>query len=286
MAEAKTAATERRVQVPGAELHLLEAGEGDPVVLVHGWPQHGYMWRHLVPELAATHRVLVPDLRGLGRSDAPAGSYSKHELAADLVGLLDAEGIDRATFIGHDWGGWSSWLVALEHPERVERLVAIDIPPPWGGGVSLRRLPWQLTIGLYQFVISAPFLGERAVRSGAMPGGVLRGGSGKAMRFTDEDLETYLAPLREPARARASVALYRTFLTREAPAIARGTYTTDVLRVPTLAIFGDESNLVKMTGLPEPRPNLTVEVVEGCGHFVPEEKPEELAKLVREFLRG
>lgn len=276
----------RRVRVPGAELHLVEAGAGDPVVLVHGWPQHGHMWRHLVPKLAPTRRVLVPDLRGFGRSDAPPGTYRKHVLAADLVALLDAEGIERATFVGHDWGGWASWLVALEQPERVERLVAIDIPPPWAGGVSLRRLLYQLTIGPYQLVIAAPFLGVRAVRSGFMPGGILRGGSGKAMRFGDEDLEAYLAPLREPARARASVALYRTFLTREAPAIARGTYTTDDLQVPTLNIYGADSKLVKMTGLPEPGPNLTVEVVPGSGHFVPEEKPGEVAELVRAFLAG
>jgi pimeloyl-ACP methyl ester carboxylesterase len=126
----------------------------------------------------------------------------------------------------------------------------------------------------------------RAVRSGAMPGGILRGGSAKSMRYSDEDLEIYLAPLREPDRARASVSLYRHFLTREVWKIGRGTYTTSELRVPALAIFGDESKLMKMTGLPEPNPNLTVEVVEGCGHFVPEEKPEELAKLVRGFLGG
>lgn len=286
MTEAATAAKERRVRVPGAELHVLDAGEGDPVVLVHGWPQHGHMWRHLVPELAATRRVLVPDLRGFGRSEAPPGDYRKHTLAGDLVALLDAEGIERATLIGHDWGGWAAWLVALEHPERIERLVAIDIPPPWGGGVTVRRLPQQLTIGLYQAIISAPFLGVRSVQSGAMPGGILRGGSAKAMRYSEAELETYLAPLREEPRARASVALYRTFLTREAPAIARGTYTTDDLRVPTLAIYGSESKLVKMTGLPEPGPELRVEVVAGSGHFVPEEKPDEVARLVQGFLAG
>ncbi len=278
------ATRQRPVQVPGAKLHVLETGAGDPVVLVHGWPQHGHMWRHLIPELAPEHRVIVPDLRGFGLSEAPPGDYRKHVLAADLVALLDAEGIERATLIGHDWGGWASWLVALEHPERVERLVSIDIPPPWQGGFSLRRLPWQLTIGQYQVLASAPWLGMRLIRSGRLTAGLLRGGSGKAMRFTEEELETYVAPLREPARARASVALYRQFLLREVPAIARGRYTTRDLRVPALAIFGGESALVKMTGLPDPDPNLTVEVVAGSGHFVPEERPDEVARLVTAFL--
>jgi pimeloyl-ACP methyl ester carboxylesterase len=276
----------RDVRVPGARLHLLEAGEGDPVVLVHGWPQHGYMWRHLVRELAPERRVLVPDLRGFGRSEAPPGDYRKHALAGDLVALLDAEGIERATFVGHDWGGWAAWLVALESPERVEKLVAVDIPPPWAGGFAPSRLVRQLTLGSYQAVIAAPVLGERAVRSGAAPGSILKAGSGREMRWRDKELEIYLAPLREPARARASVALYRTFLTREAPAIARGIYTGDELRVPALNVFGSESKLLQMTGLPEPRANLTVETIAGSGHFVPEEKPKELAALVRAFLSG
>ena len=141
-----------------------------------------------------------------------------------------------------------------------------------------------MTLGVYQFVISAPLIGSRSVRSGFMPAGILKGGSAKSTRFSEEELEVYLAPLREPARARASVALYRHFLLREAPAIARGRYTTRELRVPALAIFGEESKLVKMTGLPEPEENLRVEVVAGSGHFIPEEKPDEIARLVGGFL--
>jgi pimeloyl-ACP methyl ester carboxylesterase len=275
---------ERRIALPGVELHALDAGAGDPVVLVHGWPQHGRMWRHLMPELAKTRRVLVPDLRGFGRSEAPTGRYDKHTLAADLIALLDAEQIERAAFVGHDWGGWASWLVALEHPERVERLVAIDIPPPWGRPFQWSRLPKALAFGSYQYVISTPVLGERVVRSGKLPGGILKAGSARATRWSDRDLEAYLAPLHERARARASVRLYRTFLTREALAVARGTYTTNELTVPTLSIWGSESRLASMIGMPQPRPNLRVEVVEGVGHFVAEEAPAELNALVREFL--
>jgi len=275
---------ERRVRVPGAELHLAEAGSGDPVVLLHGWPQHGGMWRHLAPELARSYRVLIPDLRGFGRSDAPPGPYDKHTLLGDVLALLDAEGIERAIFIGHDWGGWVSWLAALEHPERVERLIGIDIPPPSVSRPSLRRLPKQLVFSSYQVMISAPGVGAWLVRSGKLPGGVLRAGSGKAMRWTDEELEMYLAPLREPARARATVALYRTFLTREVPKLARGAYTQSELKLPALSIFGEESKVLAMTGLPDPDPNLRVEVLPATGHFVPEERPEEVAELVRGFL--
>jgi pimeloyl-ACP methyl ester carboxylesterase len=122
------------------------------------------------------------------------------------------------------------------------------------------------------------------VRSGWLPGGILKGGSGRAARWSRDELEVYLAPLREPARARASVGLYRTFLTREAPAIARGTYTSTELTVPTLSIWGSESKLAAITGIPASAANHRVEVVEGAGHFVPEEAPGEVNALVRHFL--
>ena len=108
----------RRIRVPRGELHLTEAGAGFPIVLLHGWPQHGGVWQPLIVGLGEDHRVLVPDLRGFGRSDAPDGDYSKHSLAADVLALLDREGIERADVVGHDWGGWIAWLLALEHPGR------------------------------------------------------------------------------------------------------------------------------------------------------------------------
>ena len=243
------------------------------------------MWRHLIPVLsAAGHRVIAPDLRGFGRSEAPPGDYRKHAFVDDLIALLDAEGIERAAVVGHDWGGWAAWLTALEHPERVSRFVGIDIPPPWVARQRPRKLWNQLRFGSYQFVISTPFLGARAVRQGRVVREVLVRGSGRSMAWTEEDLEAYLAPLRERARARASVRLYRTFLTRELPAINLGTYTERDLTVPGLVIMGAESPITRMIWTPVAGPNLEVEVVEGSGHFVPEEKPDELAALVRAFL--
>ena len=275
----------RRVGLPGVELSLLEAGsaDADPVVVLHGWPQHGYMWRHLISPLAEAHRVLVPDLRGHGESEAPPGDYAKHVFVEDLLALLDAEGIERATLIGHDWGGWTAWLAALEHPERVRRFVSIDIPPPGSARPSLARLPKQMAFMSYQFAVASPWAGERLVRSGRIVSGVLRGGV-RSHWWSDAELEAYVEPLREPAHARASVALYRTFLTRELPAIARGTYTVDELRGPGLVIMGGESPILKMTGAPQPTSLLEVEIVEGAGHYIPEEKPAETAALVRGYL--
>jgi pimeloyl-ACP methyl ester carboxylesterase len=275
----------RRVALPGVEISLLEAGQasGDPVVLLHGWPQHGHMWRHLIGELAPDYRLLVPDLRGFGRSQAPRGDYRKHVFCDDLVALLDAEGIERAAIVGHDWGGWTAWLAALEHPDRVTRFVSIDIAPPARARPSLTRLPQQLVFSSYQVLISTPWLGERLVRSGRIVRAVLRRGA-HGFEWSDAELAAYTEPLRDLTHARASVSLYRTFLTRELPAISRGTYTADELRIPGLVIMGSESAILKMTGAPEPTSHLEVEIVDGAGHFIPEEKPAEVATLVRGFL--
>jgi pimeloyl-ACP methyl ester carboxylesterase len=119
--------THRFVDANGVTLHVAEAGSGPPLLLLHGWPQHWWCWRLLIPRLAESYRVIAPDLRGFGWSGAPRGSYAKSTFAADVLALLDIEGLDRVRLVGHDWGGYTSFLLALEHPERVERMVALDI---------------------------------------------------------------------------------------------------------------------------------------------------------------
>ena len=285
-----TAATdtvqERWVSLPGLDLFVREAGDGPPLLLLHGWPQHGAMWEPLIGELAGDFRVIVPDLRGFGRSEAPAGPYDKHTLAADVLALMDAEGIEKATIVGHDWGGWIAWLLALEHPERVERFADLDVPPPWSrdSQVSLAKLPKQLLFSSYQWIISSPLVGERFVSSPQWLARFIRGGSKRTDVWTAERLAVFSDPMTEHARARASVMLYRTFLLREIPQIIRGTYTRDQLEVPGMVIMGGESQITKLLGLPSEAPNLQVEVLDGVGHYVVDEAPEEVMAQLRPFL--
>ena len=112
-------------------VHYAEAGDGPPLLLLHGWPQHFWCWRRVVPELAGDFRLICPDLRGFGWTDAPGRGYDNETFAADAVALLDALGLDRVGVIGHDWGGFTSLLLALQHPERVNALVAVSTPIPW-----------------------------------------------------------------------------------------------------------------------------------------------------------
>ena len=110
--------THRTVVARGLRFHVAEAGAGDPVVLVHGWPQHWWTWRHVVPLLAPHARLVMIDLRGFGWSDAPPGRYDKQTLADDLLAVLDALDLERVCLMGHDWGAWSGFLACLAEPER------------------------------------------------------------------------------------------------------------------------------------------------------------------------
>jgi pimeloyl-ACP methyl ester carboxylesterase len=276
--------THRHVEVDGVRLHLAEAGDGPPLVLVHGWPQHWWCWRHVMPQLARTHGVLAPDLRGFGWSDAPRGAYAKSTFADDLLAVFDAEGLERVRLIGHDWGGYAAFLLALERPERVERLLALDIAPPWVQA-SLPR-PRQLAAPLlasYQLLLATPVLGPRALMSGtAVVRALIRAGSGPRMKWPDGDLDTYANVLRDPDRAHASSACYRTFLTRELPAMARRGDRSRELRVPALLAMGEASPLRRILD-PRPSHNLEVEAIPGAGHFLPEEAPDDVVRLARSW---
>jgi pimeloyl-ACP methyl ester carboxylesterase len=144
--------TERSVHVNGIDLHLAEAGPGSgpPVVLLHGFPESWKMWRHQVPALAgAGHRVLAPDLRGFGETSRPAEveAYKLRTLVADVTGLLDLLGIERAAVVGHDWGAGLAWRVAMFAPGRVERLVAVSVGHPLAGiatGLAQWRMSWYM----------------------------------------------------------------------------------------------------------------------------------------------
>ncbi|MEN0064619.1 MAG: alpha/beta hydrolase [Myxococcota bacterium] len=123
-----------RVPVNGVELEVFEAGKqdaGNPIVLCHGWPEHAFSWRYQVPALVeAGYHVIVPNQRGYGNSSQPAEvtAYGLDELTGDLVALLDHYGYDNATFVGHDWGAMVVWGLALLHPDRVRRLIALSVP--------------------------------------------------------------------------------------------------------------------------------------------------------------
>ena len=270
--------THRTVVARGLRFHVAEAGAGDPVVLVHGWPQHWWMWRHVVPLLAPHARLVMIDLRGFGWSDAPPGRYDKQTLADDLLAVLDALGLDRVGLMAHDWGAWSGFLACLAAPERFAAFLALGSPRP-GGRPSARQLREVWRFG-YQVAIAAPILGQRRVADQRFVARVIMAGAVQRQAWTPDDLRMFSAVLTEPARARASVRLYRTFLAREVARSPRGR-----LRVPTRIVLGDRDPAIPtvlLDGAQENAEDVSIEIVPECGHFVPEEHPELVAQRARE----
>jgi pimeloyl-ACP methyl ester carboxylesterase len=277
----------RDVALPdGTRLHVAEAGAGPPLVLVHGWPQHWWAWRRVLPELARERRVLCPDLRGLGWSDAPPGDYAKDEWATDLLALLGAVGLERADLVGHDWGGLVVLLAALRAPERVRSVTALSIFHPWPR--PPRPSVRTLAPLAYQPPLATPVLGERLLRHAPdVVRRLIRRGSHRSARWTGAELDEYARVLQQPARARASSAVYRTFLLREAAQFATGRYAGERLRVPALMLTGAADAVVGppvLAGFEDHADRARTAVVERCGHFLPEERPGELLAALREHL--
>ena len=265
--------THRFVQAGAVELHVAEAGTGPPLLLVHGWPQHWWSWRAVIPELARTHRVICPDLRGHGWSQAPRGGYAKATLAADLLALLDALGIEQVAYAGHDWGGWIGFELARLAPERLSGLLAISIPPPW---FSPRRSPETALFASYQVLLSTPVLGQAVLRN--VPQFVerlIRAATTRQEAFGPDDLRLYAEIFRDPDHAAATTALYRTFLTRE---LTSGRSLKPPPGLPYSVLMGRRDPIRRAVEL---RESDTVRLVEGVGHFLPEEAPDVVLEALR-----
>jgi pimeloyl-ACP methyl ester carboxylesterase len=258
----------------GLRVHVALAGRDDasPVLLVHGWPQHWWCWRRVLGPLAENHRVIAVDLRGHGWTQRTPGGYEKDRLAGDLLAVLDAMGLARVTWIGHDWGAYAGFLAALRSPERIERMLALSIPHPWNS-----RDPRLLAVLLaYQGPLSLPVVGPRI--AGPLLRRLLQAGRGSD-RLRPEDVELF-ASRTPPA---TTVAMYRSFLTRDLPAAARGRFAGRRLEVPTLLLSG-AGDLVTIGVKPGPvprQPELEVRVVPGVGHWIPEQRPDLVVDWVR-----
>lgn len=275
----------RFVEANGVRFHVAEAGAGagDPIVLLHGWPQHWWMWRALIGPLAEHHRVLCPDLRGLGWSEAPAHGYAKADLASDVLAVLDALEVGRFKLIGHDWGAFVGFLMCLRAPQRIERYIACSIPHLWPENEtpSLKALSrlW------YQVVLAAPLMGEGLVRQGELIRQVLV--KGRAVgSYSKEELDAYLDVIRQPARARASVGYYRTFLLHELRPLVAGHFRSERLRVPTRLVGGGRDPILRgssLAGHEDYADDMAIEWVPDAGHFLPEEAPEAILGRARSF---
>jgi epoxide hydrolase 4 len=288
----------RHVDVGGVRLHVVEAGSGPLVVLLHGFPEFWYSWRHQIPALAdAGFRVVAPDMRGYNVSDKPRGlaAYSGEALAGDVCGLIEALGEERAHVVGHDWGAQVAWETAMRHPSRVDRLAILNVPHPVRMLEGLRTLR-QLRRSWYMFFFQLPFVPEAALRAGdfAIPRRVLRRDSVSPDAFSEEDIERFVDAWSQPGALTAMLAYYRAAV--RSPAAIRGVLGRGdgapgvrVVEAPTLVIWGERDTALG-TELAEPDrrwvPNLIgVERLPDASHWVQNDAPERVNELLIDFLR-
>ncbi|MCW2926648.1 MAG: putative hydrolase or acyltransferase of alpha/beta superfamily [Thermoleophilia bacterium] len=257
--------------VDGVRLHYAEAGAGEPLVLIHGFPQNWYMWRKVIPELSKHYRVIAPDMRGTGWSDAPRTGYGKEQIADELAAFMDEVGAPRAKVMGHDWGGYVGFMLALRHPEKVEKYLALNIATPWP---SAKAIPDAWRFG-YQPVLAAPVLGAALLRRPAVIRAMLEGAAHHDT-WSETDRNAFSEPYRDRAHSEAGSAMYRTFLSRELLPWARGAYRDQQLEPSTLLLVGEHDPVIRpnvIAGFREHSRDMDAEFVPDTGHFLAEEQP-------------
>lgn len=262
--------THRYVTIDGVRLHYAEAGSGPPLVLLHGFPQNWYMWRDVIPALARHYRVIAPDTRGAGWSEAPSHGYGKEELADEVAKLMDAVGAPKARVMGHDWGGYIGFMLALRHPEKVEQYLALNIATPWS---NIGRDAWRL---MYQPVLAAPVLGATLLRQPTFVKSMLWAAS-KRRNWSEEEYAAFAEPYRSGPHSKAGSAMYGTFLTRELLPWARGRYRDARLEPRTLLLVGEHDPVIRpriVAGYEPHARDMRHEFIDDAGHFLAEERPD------------
>lgn len=267
-------------------LHYVTAGDGFPVVMIHGYPQTWWEWRHQIPVLAEKYSVITPDMRGLGDSSRPISGYDKKTISDDIWRAVNSElGHESFYLVGHDWGGPTAYALAAAHPEAVKRLVIIDVPIPGCGGdfsQGGRRwhhqfhmtldLPEALTAGREDIYLSW-FYRTFAYRPDAID---------------QADLKEYVRTYSQPGAMRAGFNLYRA--AAQDVEDNQANIARQKLAMPVLTISGGKSypharGRISETedSLKRVATNVRGEIASESGHFVPEEAPDFLNERLLSF---
>jgi pimeloyl-ACP methyl ester carboxylesterase len=279
------AVTHHEADVGDVRLHYASAGDGPLVVLLHGFPEFWYAWRHQIPALArAGYRAVAPDLRGYNFSGKPRGvhAYRIPALVEDVAGLIRACGASRATVVGHDWGGLVAWAFAMQHPELLDRLVVLNSPHPKSMARAIRTRQ-QLLKSWYVFFFQLPWVPEVALRSGGFAALVrdLQRDPVVPGVFGPSDLGRYATAWAQPGALTAMLNYYRA-LGRTGVGVTRRP-----ILAPVLVIWSERDRyLGRELADPDPDlvPNARVERID-ASHWVQNEQPERVNELMLGFLR-
>ncbi len=304
--------------VNGIRLHYAESGSGESlVILLHGFPEFWYSWRHQLGRLGKDHHVVAPDMRGYNLSDKPSqvDDYRIEVLVEDIIGLIRYFGANTAAIVGHDWGAGVAWAVAQKHPERVSKLAILQVPPAaaWRANMTLR----QLLRSWYMLFFQLPLVPEWAIRrkNFAALERMFKKSVGRKGSFNDSDIELYKEALRQPGALTGAIAYYRANAGRLKPRAARDatgdetnnatgsaglsaeTQTGSVqqgrdrrIRVPTLFIYGEQDlaiipATVRGVGKYINAPYREIRIADS-GHWVQNEAAAEVNAALLEFLNA
>ena len=278
-----------RIQGAGVQLHVARAGEGPAVILLHGFPENWRSWKHQIPALAsAGFSVLAPDLRGYNESDRPAerSAYQLRHLIDDVVALVGVSGHPRAHIVGHDWGGILAWAFAGAHPELLDKLVILNAPHLRLYREKVWQPSRQTLRAWYLLLFRIPVVSEWALS--ARNFGTVRDMFGRMPRqpaFTDSEIDEYVAALARPGALTAALNWYRENLaSRAARELAGPTHVS----TETLVIWGEQDpalGVELLEGLERVAPHVRVHRIPRASHWVQNEAPDEVNRVLIDFLR-
>lgn len=269
-------------KVNGVKLHYVKGGKGAPILLVHGYPETWHTWKKMMPALTENHTVIAVDMRGLGDSEITPAGYDKRNVAEDLHQLMESLGIKNFGLVAHDWGVSVAYALAHAYPETVSKLVLIEAPIAgfglenamnmaegglWHFGFFMSEWAERLTAGKErQFLTDWAFKGDVVYNKDA---------------FTPEVIDVYVKSYTKPGGMTAGFNYYRTAL--EDIKYNRENFKGK-LKMPVLAVGGEMSfgGGVGASLVPVAE-NIETVVIQKCGHFISEERPEELTKTLLAF---
>jgi epoxide hydrolase 4 len=279
------------IETNNIRLHCVMQGEGELVVLLHGFPEFWYSWRHQIPALAKHFKVVVPDLRGYNDSDKPKGGYDLDTLSADIGGLVQSLGYLKAHVVGHDWGGAIAWNLAQKFPTMLDRLAVLNAPHPHrlmqelGGNLDQLRRSW------YLLAFQIPALPEWLIQQN-LPNIVKTLFQDQAVRkgaFTQRDTELYQAALEKPGALSAVLGSYRQLLSPQTW-LANWGRSPLPITVPTLVLWGEDDVFFTpklMEGMDSlVTAPLQLKLLSHCGHWIQQEAPQTVNRELLEFLRS
>jgi epoxide hydrolase 4 len=282
-----------RVAANGINFEIATMGSGERLALcLHGFPEHAYSWRNQMPLLARLgYRVWAPNLRGYGATDSPSevSAYQPRTLVEDIASLIRAANAKETLVVAHDLGAVLAWLLAMDQPQIINRLIILNLPHPACFAREVRK-PTQLAKSWYTLFFQLPWLPEKILGRchGRGAAELIRNTSCKPALFTDEILEIYRFNAARPGGLRAMLNWYRGFFRSGGLKHFFGRHIP-VIRIPTLFLWGDSDvalSLRTTRGTEKYVSDLTFRVLPGVSHWIQQEAPEEVNAMIEAWLLG